>query len=338
MAVVGYLFGAGASAQCIPVVNGMKEDLDKIIGEVGDYFAETDSAGGYYIPTTETRFQTIKQTFQFLSEVCDSHYSIDTYAKKLYLTDAEKFLRLKLDLSLYFTIRQILTKPDKRYDNFFSSIITSESKLPASIKIISWNYDFQLEKSYCEFNPGLNINMARVSLGINSPKRWAELKSKEKKFKTVKLNGSARLTTDGHDGFMFSALVDSKEQLVLEVVDRYISIIDNRKTLECELKFAWENEHYNKLFESAKEDLEMIEVLVIIGYSFPFFNREVDDRLFKSMRNLETIYIQDLNPELIKETMEEFVKLKIGRDEVIEVIYKRNKDQFVFPKELNVLS
>ena len=34
MAVVGYLLGAGASAECIPVVNGMAEDLEKIISEI----------------------------------------------------------------------------------------------------------------------------------------------------------------------------------------------------------------------------------------------------------------------------------------------------------------
>jgi hypothetical protein len=86
----------------------------------------------------------------------------------------------------------------------------------------------------------------------------------------------------------------------------------------------------------ASEDLLRIEVLVIIGYSFPFFNREVDNALFMQMTSLKNIYIQDVNPQNIYETMQDFVDFKEHGVQRIEVVFKRNLEQFVFPKELDI--
>jgi hypothetical protein len=86
----------------------------------------------------------------------------------------------------------------------------------------------------------------------------------------------------------------------------------------------------------ASEDLLRIEVLVIIGYSFPFFNREVDNALFMQMTSLKKIYIQDVNPQNIYETMQDFVDFKEHGVQRIEVVFKRNLEQFVFPKELDI--
>ena len=36
-----------------------------------------------------------------------------------------------------------------------------------------------------------------------------------------------------------------------------------------------------------------IEVMVIVGYSFPHFNRSIDDEHFRRMKSLKKIYIQD---------------------------------------------
>jgi len=166
MATVGYLLGAGASAQCIPVVNGMSNDLRVIVGQLYGYFMQSGEYGEMFLPNGAIGVKKAGNALTKLSEICENHYSVDTYAKKLFLTNINAFEKLKLDLSLYFTLRQIITNSDKRYDNFFSSIITSENKLPSQIKIISWNYDFQLEKSYCQFNPQIDINMARALLGI----------------------------------------------------------------------------------------------------------------------------------------------------------------------------
>lgn len=45
------------------------------------------------------------------------------------------------------------------------------------------------------------------------------------------------------------------------------------------------------------------DVLIIIGYSFPFFNRKTDDEIFKDFvwGTDKRIYIQDPNAEEIRE-------------------------------------
>jgi hypothetical protein len=100
--------------------------------------------------------------------------------------------------------------------------------------------------------------------------------------------------------------------------------------------------------------------LVVIGYSFPVFNREIDNRLIGKMAKLTKVYIQDANPERIKSTMvnafERFQETEQvsrytgakpipGRETRINYDYEKvpkikiqtedNLNQFVIPYELN---
>ena len=77
--------------------------------------------------------------------------------------------------------------------------------------------------------------------------------------------------------------------------------------------------------------------MVVIGYSFPFFNRPIDRLIFRKMDKLEKIYIQDLYPENVKQslrsalTAEELTSRKMmSRIECIPV----NDNQFFLPPEL----
>jgi hypothetical protein len=80
------------------------------------------------------------------------------------------------------------------------------------------------------------------------------------------------------------------------------------------------------------------ETLVVIGYTFPFFNRETDRRVFEQMPNLSQIYIQDPNADniikniipVMSDHQKETNKLRIGNG--IETI--TNVDQFFLPPEL----
>jgi hypothetical protein len=336
MATVGYLFGAGASAQCIPVVSGMADDILLLIKDLAGFITDT----GVYISGKNYGTDSLNEAIKVLaplSEVCENYYSIDTYAKKLFLTDKRAFQKLKLDLCLYFTLRQVITKPDKRYDNFFSSIITSKETLPKRVKIISWNYDFQVEKSFSEYIYHEEFDGIRSYLGMISPNEYIKFSDYQGRFNVLKLNGSARIETQEHKGYLFNSLSKSKEELVREIVKKYFEIVEHLK-YACELKFAWENDNYENLFQVAASELAQITVLVIIGYSFPFFNRDVDIQLFKSMPGLKTIYIQDLDPKGIEETMREFYSFGHHIKGLVNVIYKTNLTQYVFPNELDVTS
>jgi hypothetical protein len=112
MARVTYFLGAGASADCLPVVNQMKDDLDRIKKEVKNRFPHKK---GFYVK--------INDALNRLQVACREHSSIDTYAKKLFFVNTNSFATLKIDLTYYLTLVQFLNDPDKRYDNFWASIL-----------------------------------------------------------------------------------------------------------------------------------------------------------------------------------------------------------------------
>ena len=81
----------------------------------------------------------------------------------------------------------------------------------------------------------------------------------------------------------------------------------NQKT--SPISFAWEDEikEYETVFiKERKRHLQNIarrtDILVVIGYSFPFFNRKIDKLIFESlMDSLERIYIQDKRAGMLAE-------------------------------------
>lgn len=338
MSVVAYLIGAGSSAECIPVVNGMAEDLLSIVDELGPYYptGKNQSDPLYFI--REEQYKPIVAVFKQLNYVCKTHFSIDTYAKKLYLKDLNEFKMLKLDLCMYFTLRQILKTPDKRYDNFFASIVNKRGKLPNKIKMLSWNYDFQLESTFANFSDAVSLKHSNSLLGTISPNSCNSGSKLQNRFNVIKLNGSAKLNLAEFDDFLLTENQEAnKQSLIQNAVAKYLELKKSITELNIDLKFAWEDENYHTLFDCIGNELARIEVLVIIGYSFPFFNRLVDNRIFKEMHSLRKIYIQDLNPEGIKETMSEFMDFLEGTKDAIEVVFKHNTNQFVFPIELDVI-
>jgi hypothetical protein len=88
------------------------------------------------------------------------------------------------------------------------------------------------------------------------------------------------------------------------------------------------------LLKNVKARVEDCEVLVIIGYSFPYVNRALDREIFASMQRLKTIYIQDKEgvSKEIKERVEnifEFIQY-----EKPNIVIKQDISQFYIPNEL----
>ena len=72
------------------------------------------------------------------------------------------------------------------------------------------------------------------------------------------------------------------------------------------------------------------DVLVIIGYTFPFFNRDTDRKILQYIKPNTKIYIQDLNPERIKQSL-----MAVLPDFPEEQIFlRKDVDQFFLPPEL----
>ena len=102
------------------------------------------------------------------------------------------------------------------------------------------------------------------------------------------------------------------------------------------LYFAWENQDWTKeLFTKVSQDIQDANILIVIGYTFPFFNRETDRFLFKNMPNLKKIYIQDPNAEQLKQNIQPVLSSEqnvAGLGNHITTI--TNCSQFFLPPEL----
>ena len=322
---VTYLFGAGASANSIPVVNQIKDQLLEFGQKVRGIKKSVEDHDW-----NDYRLKLLKQ-IDWLANETENHLSIDTFAKKLYLRkDNDKLRMLKLITSIFFTYLQKTRLVDKRYDGFFASILRDVNLLPRNISIISWNYDIQFELSYREFNKNKSIADVQRILAINSKNRDGY--SISDSFSITKLNGSSTFIKDSEISHLFP-------EDETEIIDHLISIfreVERDKKWKPTLSFAWEPEYINEPYENillrASNANKDSEVLVIIGYSFPYFNREIDSFILQKMNNLKKVYFQSYEPQNIK------ARFSTIRDnfDAKDLVEWPDTNQFLIPNELSL--
>ena len=254
------------------------------------------------------------------------HATIDTFAKKLYLTgDAENYNKLKRVLSVYFTLEQKLNKVDKRYDAFFASILGGAvDDFPSNVSIVSWNYDSQIEHAYNEYCKSSSLTEISTKLHICDKLTTQDVNVGG--FNIFKLNGCA-LVRD-KDG----SVMDPFGGCVGLSFSRLASTIYNEpKEDDMLLSFAWESLN-DKFVNYVAESIKMAEIVVVIGYSFPFFNRQVDRLLFNNMDYLRAIYIQDPNSSRIKQSLLSVMPNYMIGNVAIESV--TDTSQFFLPPQL----
>jgi hypothetical protein len=272
----------------------------------------------------------------------DNHQTVDTLAKKFYiLSDDDSLCRLKRALMVYFFFEQNIQlhnpeKPnlhfsltDKRYDNLIAIIAGKGGngiELKGHIKFITWNYDLQIDlalRNY--FNSKFNtINKIKNELNIHPNQNSYDLPNGElitrNKFAAFKLNGNAFLDNSfynsGHGGgvtindyrFNQSSI---EIDILTAFLKEYSALFKNNRinsghAVYKYFNFAWEKEDkylgHNNVIEEAIKIMQATNVLIIVGYSFPYFNSVIDKKLFAQCLPNEII-IQDLEPEHIKERL-----------------------------------
>lgn len=331
MAEVAYLLGAGASAESVPIVSQLAENIKGLKEKIAEILNPSQ-----HVFTLGPSYKKINDIFRHLTYACEQHSSVDTYAKKLYLTDKDAFFKFKKELSLYFSLQQIVYGLDKRYDNFFASILDSDISLPNRISIISWNYDSQIELAYSNYLKQKSLITIRERLNSIATCEANSCNIDSNKFCLIKLNGSARIHNGEEYIYLIKNLEEDIKRKVTFCLDTFLTDYEGAYLKNSELQFAWEKENHIKLFEAINDKLSKIEEIIVIGYSFPYFNRIVDEQLFKKMIKLRKIYIQDINPSGIKEVLKEFIDIESGHKGSIEVELRNNINQFLFPKTLDI--
>lgn len=331
---ITYLLGAGASAQALPMIKTNKNegvpitDKDKGLPEcLLDFvqqYKETWSSkniNGETIPDND--MIDVLQRLESIAKECINFGTPDLYAKFLYESspaEIRNYLLLKLLLSNYFYLKQYSDFEgrafghgafDKRALTFLSTIC-EDGKLPNNVKIISWNYDEQIEIAGSKINSRDGMNFL-----ASWPNQHPDYKGD---YFIQHLNGIA-----GWD-------YNSK---AVQLQQEFITYKNFQSVRNPLLSFAWEKKEKHDLdlfFDTRMRILQSLtegtDILVIIGYSFPFFNRKIDKQLFEFIKPNAKIYYQDPNAIEKKDLIKNLFGIE---NDIVPISYL---DQYYVPFEL----
>ncbi|MDD4000992.1 MAG: hypothetical protein PHX62_08915 [Bacilli bacterium] len=335
-----YMLGAGASygtrekntdgsdvmgkvIRGVPIVSEISKSIDNLIIKIDKNSLENENNTS----ADEQQKNELKQLLLWLKYVCDKNPTIDTYAKCLYISKkTTEYAKLKLALSIFLILSQNPHKRDLRYDGFIASLIKEDMTFPNDISILSWNYDCQLEFAFADYLKASDRYLHNIWNKLNLSNKTIPYKNNNTGFSVIKLNGTASFF-DNND-----TIIDLYFALRMQGILSRLSVLLSGKidSLKSTLSFAWEKD--SEYLLSIKNKIKDAQILVVIGYSFPYFNREVDRELIQSMTSLEKIYIQDPRAEDVKESFE--ATLPLVSNSKLNYVLRKNLSQFVIPNEL----
>lgn len=338
--MVTYLFGAGASRNSIPILNELIGSMQREKNDLKDNFApkaEYITIGGNEYDA-KGLFKQFIEDFEWVIRDGAMHQSIDTFAKKLFIQgEFGELKKLKTIISIYFLIVQSRSRVDIRYDSFFASILANNPSLfPPNLRILTWNYDYQFEKSYAEYYRDYRIEACQTKLNVYSKNSRAPHFNSDQ-FGIVKLNGTASLILDENKGYPISIITTVNHEYDSKLVETLLRnyalmhhVGSTKNKLSSTISFAWEDYDRGMVaISNAIAATKDTEILVVIGYSFPFFNRLVDRDIIRAMKGLKKVYFQAPDAEDLKER---FLAI---RDDIgdKDLLLRKDVMQFVFPNE-----
>ena len=260
-------------------------------------------------------------------EANKEHATIDTYAKKLYLIKRTNELkRLKNVLTTFFVWAQIVSKTDQRYDTFLANILQENTlSIPNGISVISWNYDSQFEMAYRNYSQDGNLPIFDKNAHI-------DYQDSGNCGKIFKVNGSANF-----DDFCMVDYISKHRDVdsVIQLIEYYDNLGADTSAFGYQftsrLSYAWEtSERQRQMFDMLQKVTSDTTTVVVIGYSFPYFNRQIDRKIFAAMPYLKTVYIQDPNPEAIEPSL----RAVLQNESATKIVYQKDCTQFYLPREL----
>jgi hypothetical protein len=208
----------------------------------------------------------------------------------------DEFQSLKQGLSEYFALKQVLLRlRDNRYLPWLVSIMKSK-QFPEDVKILNWNYDFQVELSFSEFGfledvdhraGGYNHSGLLLNYYPNLDPTYSDYSI----LSVIHLNGIAGFIKQKE--FYTASIYQPGYIAQKETALRFFKIHDT----DAQINFVWEGKQYHeRLMKHVNKMIEETTILIVIGYSFPFFNREIDKQIFQNLklnRTFKKIYYQD---------------------------------------------
>lgn len=344
---ITYLFGAGASAKVIPIYskssyNNFTQELKEF---VQNFILQNSSINNKFRPPFSLLNQ-IEKILKDSEEEDTLDYLARTYHLRNDMSSDYKLIILKCLISLFIQYKQsYLTQGkinrDKRYENLLSKILVPSNPMPIipkEISFLTWNYDNQLELALAHFSQS-DLSLENICLKYEiSPSSIDLVQNKidYSFYRHIKLNGHAgyfifpdslnvthKIRTyhdsDGINDFQFRI-----EQSLLP----FTNMTNNLRFL---INFAWEypaNVYSNLAVKNALNVIANTDKLIIIGYSFPDFNENIDRMLLSKIKPHSTIYYQTNESNSQKEEMKIYNLLSGSRSETCKIIHSSEVDEF----------
>jgi len=336
---VAYLLGAGASYNAMPLVKtmpaSMKTHAQHLLTFRESVPDDQQTQLNYGINMSQA-IDRYTAEMMALVEHAETHESVDTYAKKLFLTDnVRESFRLKLLLTIYFShLQRPSAKMDSRYDGLLASILAKGPegvpRINEEVILLNWNYDLQLPLAFRPYNGDNRMEALFKGLRLvtlDDLDTYAEIPS------VVHLNGMATWKPRSSMVPVIPDECTDELEVVKRLMEHFLHGFQHYNPQErlTMLRFAWDNDpNTNTGISKLKEHLTECEVLVVIGYSFPFFNRSVDRMVIGGMPQLRKVYLQSTSSGL--KSMASAFKAIPLRD--VEVETYDAVDKFMLPPEL----
>lgn len=338
---ITYLLGAGASAKVLPTVKATAntEGMAQAFINFGKKLSVDFGTKSKY----KAYLKHFVEDLNWLADHSNKFGTPDTFAKYLYLhQDKNNLDKLKNTLSLYFTYEQTINgKIDDRPLIFLTTILQDGKSFPKNIKILNWNYDFQLQfaaegfkEEHFDFTRGYETTPPLI--GYYPPLGYAETENY-----TYDISNISMVHLNGIAGFYFFGQEQTIRNYYLEnraknFDDLFDKLLENRQRKSNLLTFAWEEKtaaafYLKNRIAKAVNIIEETNILVVIGYSFPFFNRIIDKQIFEALKTsgkLKKIYYQD------PYRSGDFLRNQFDLPKDIEILHVENVDNYFVPMEL----
>jgi len=284
-----YILGAGASHPTLPLAKDMSKSLVKFMNTIGSVRTNQTIVSHRDRDYVNTLYEDLTNMIKNSSR----HQTIDTYARMLSLTHKEQSYKQLCELlTLYFLYEQSFKSTHNRYDHFLATVLKEDSlKIPDEFMFLSWNYDFQFEKAMSLYLDNASYIDCANQLNLVSANAGNQTQF-DASF--IKLNGTAFFPPPYNSGVnefgMFREYANEIKSIKY-IIDLYVNICQDSQSVSSSLSFAW-SKNKGMVIETNKERLQNTKILIIIGYSFPYFNRSIDLQIIKYFTGLDKIIIQ----------------------------------------------
>ncbi len=344
---VVYWLGAGASFRALPIIGEMSaafRNQHKWVRNAAKDETPADALNWYF------------EMMHSYAGYAKAYGTIDTYARALYLRgESDELAMLKLHLAMFFMLEQGIqekntisghvvpvsySKPesiDTRYMSWLALILQGEGRLSDRVRAISWNYDLQVEHAL-----GVYLGLTDLSHLHGKEKVFVYPSPHEETDRTnpflIHLNGIAGQSHvyDKVDCLYYGLLAVNPVKFIKELFSIYWQWVNGDTAMQHAMmnrfNFSWEKKPIaEQAVAYAKAAMSDAHILVIIGYSFPSFNRAVDKALFQAFNQGDGRRVVIQNPSFTPDMFRSIMGIA-GGNPVIQ--QDDNLDQFHIPPEM----